>query len=149
MATQEDANLILKLYELRREPKLREARDWVAGSFRPQSTKDVQDAIAGEKSAYLRMVFSYWEMAAALVNHGTIDLNLFCETNGEQFLVFAKIEPFLAELRAQLQNPRMFGNLEKLVHDAPNGREAVARFQARWAAEAEAKAAAQHSSAAA
>jgi hypothetical protein len=139
MATQEDANLILKLYELRREEKLRAARAWFTGAFRPQSAQDILDTMAGENSAYMRMVVSYWEMAAALVNHGTIDLNLFCETNGEQFLVFAKIEPFLSALREKFGNPRMFSNLEKLVNEAPNGKEAVARWQARWAAEAAAK----------
>jgi hypothetical protein len=139
MATQEDANLILKLYELRREEKLREARQWFAGKFRPQTGQDVVDTLTGEHSAYLRMVTSYWEMAAALVNHGTIDMDLFCETNGEQFLVYAKIEPFISEMRAYFKNPRMFGNLEKLVNNSPNGKEAVARFQARWAAEAAAQ----------
>jgi hypothetical protein len=136
MATHEDANLILKLYELRREEKLREAREWFAGKFRPQTAQDVAETVAGEHSAYLRMVLSYWEMAAALVNHGTIDLDLFCDTNGEQFMVYAKVEPFLGSMREQFKNPRMFHNLEKLVMDAPRGKEAVERWQTRWAAEA-------------
>jgi hypothetical protein len=136
MATHEDANLILKLYELRREEKLRQAREWFAGKFRPQTAQDVVDVISGEHSAYLRMVTSYWEMVAALVNHGTIDLNLFCETTGEQFLVYARIEPFIPAMRTHFGNPRMFSNLEKLVAESPNGKEAIARWQARWAAEA-------------
>ena len=139
MATSEDAHLILKLYELRREEKLRQAREWFAAEFRPQTAQDVTNAVAGEHSAYLRLVLSYWEMAAALVNHGTIDLDLFCDANGEQFMVYAKVEPFLGTMREQFKNPRMFSNLEKLVMDAPHGKEAVERWQTRWAAEAAAR----------
>src|SRR5215203_2557234 len=93
MANQVDANLILKLYELRREETLRTARDWFASKFQPQTLQDVLDAMNSDKSGYMRMVVSYWDMAAALVNHRTIDMNLFSETNGEQYLVYAKIEP--------------------------------------------------------
>lgn len=140
MANQEDANLILKLYELRREETLRTARDWFASKFQPQSVQEVLDAMNNDKSAYLRMVVSYWEMAAALVNHGTIDMTLFSETTGEQYLVYAKIEPYIPALRETFGNPRMFHNLETLINNAPNGKEAVARFQARFAAAAAAAA---------
>ncbi|HYP04873.1 MAG TPA: DUF4760 domain-containing protein [Bryobacteraceae bacterium] len=139
MATNQDADLILKLYELRREPKLREARDWVATQFRPKSAQDVVDTVMSEKGAYLRMVVSYWEMAAALVNHGSINAELFHDTNGEYLLVYAAIEPFIAGIREQMGSPRMFRNLEKLVQESPEGREAIAWWQARWKAEAEAK----------
>lgn len=139
MATHEDANLILKLYELRRESRMREARDWFASKFRPQSPQDVLEAITGPNSADLRMVASYWEMAAAMVNHGTIDRDLFCESNGEQFMVFAKIQPFLADLRERFANPRMFANLERLAREAPQGPEAITRWQNRWKAEAAAQ----------
>jgi hypothetical protein len=137
MPKQEDANLILKLYELRREETLRAARDYYASKFNPQTAQDVVDTMARENSAYVRMVVSYWEMAATLVNHGSIDMDLFCETNGEQFLVYAKIEPFLSAIREHFGNPRMFSNLEKLVNTSPNGREAVARWQSRFKAQAE------------
>ena len=136
MASHEDANLILKLYELRREEKMRQAREWFGAKFKPTSAQDIIDIVAGEHSAYLRMVTSYWEMAAAMVNHGTIDRDLFCETNGEQFFVYAKLEPFIQELRERVGNPKMFGHLERLTNEAPNGRESVARWQARWKAEA-------------
>src|SRR5262249_16813998 len=76
-----------------------------------------------EVGPYLRMVTSYWEMAAALVNHGAIDADLFNETAGEHVMVFAKIHPFLAELRETFQNPNAFKNLEKVVLDAPEGAE--------------------------
>jgi hypothetical protein len=148
MPKQEDANLILKLYELRREETMRAARDWYVSKFNPQTPQDVLDAIVGEKSAYFRMVASYWEMAATLVNHGAIDMDLFCEANGEQFLVYAKIESSIPALREQFGNPRMFANLEKLVNTSPNGRDAVARWQARFKTEAE-KARAQQAAASA
>lgn len=141
MATHEDASLILKLYELRREEKMRAAREWYMRGFRPQSAQDILTAMAGEHSAYLRMVTSYWEMASAMVNHGAIDRDLFCESNGEQFVVYAKIQPYLNELRELVKIPRMFTNLEKLAREAPQGQEVVDRWQARWKAEAEAEAA--------
>jgi hypothetical protein len=84
----------------------------------------------GEHSAYLRMVSSYWDMAAALVNHGAISLDLFNDTNGEHLTVFAKLEPFLSELRANY-GPQLFANLEKLVDASPNGRERVAMLRER------------------
>lgn len=139
MATHEDANLILKLYELRREARLREARDWFASTFRPQTAKDVADTLMSDKGAYLRMVASYWEMSAALVNHGTVDADLFRDTNGEYFLVYAAIEPFIQTLRDEFSNPGMFKNLEKLVNDSPKGAESVKWWQDRWKAEAESK----------
>jgi hypothetical protein len=137
MASHEDASLILKLYELRREEKLRAAREWFTTSFRPQSAQDVMDTFAGENGVYLRMVGSYWDMAAAMVNHGTIDLDMFCDTSGEGFLVYAAVEPFIPELRAKFGNDRFFGNLEKVVQKSPAAQQMVAWFQARWKAEAE------------
>ncbi|HYO83188.1 MAG TPA: hypothetical protein VES20_17410 [Bryobacteraceae bacterium] len=139
MATPQDAELILKLYELRRDEKLREARAWFIEQFKPASIEDVMATFASERSGSLRMVASYWEMAAAMVNHGAIDRDLFCDANGEYLLVFAKMEPFLHELRERVGNPRMSYNLEKLVDAAPHGRETVKRWQTRWAAETASK----------
>ena len=141
MATAEDANLILKLYELRREEKLREARAWFLDQFQPESVDEIMATVGSAQGAYLRMVVSYWDMAAAMVNHGAIDRDLFCDSNGEQFAIFAKLEPFLAELRQRVGNPTMFQHLEKLTNEAPQGRPAVQRWQARWAAQKAAKAA--------
>ncbi|MGH9640298.1 MAG: DUF4760 domain-containing protein, partial [Bryobacteraceae bacterium] len=72
MSKQEEAGLILKLYELRREEVMRKAREWYFRDFNPESLADVTQAMSGDKSAYLRMVVSYWDMAAGLVNHGAI-----------------------------------------------------------------------------
>ena len=100
MSKQEEAGLILKLYELRREEKMRNARDWYFRDFNPQSFADFNTAMFSENGAYLRMVLSYWEMAAALVKNGAVSLELFSDSNGEHIGVFSKIEPLLGEIRA-------------------------------------------------
>src|SRR5271154_5530958 len=114
MSIQEEAGLILKLYELRREETLRQARDWYFREFNPQSFADFQSAIMGEHTGHLRMVVTYWDMAAALVNHGAISVELFSEANGEHIGVFSKIETLLPEIRAAL-GPQFAANLEKLI----------------------------------
>ncbi|MBV9612460.1 MAG: hypothetical protein JO091_08305 [Acidobacteriaceae bacterium] len=130
MSKQDEAGLILKLYELRREEVMRKARDWYFREFNPESIQDYTQTLFSEHSGYLRMVVTYWDMAAALVNHGAISFELFDETQGEHIGVFAKIEPLLGEIRG-LYNPRFAANLEKLVDDTPNGRERVALMRER------------------
>ena len=122
MALQDEAALILQLYELRREPTMRIARDWYAREFHPESMADVEATLFGEHSGHLRMVTSYWDMAAALVNHGAIGAQLFNDTNGEQFVVFGKLEPFLKDMRSAY-GPQYLVNLEKLIDATPGGRE--------------------------
>jgi hypothetical protein len=131
MSKQDEAGLILKLYELRREEVMRKARNWYFREFNPESLADFTKEMFSEHSGYLRMVVTYWDMAAALVNNGAIDLQLFNETNGEYWPVFAKIEPILGEIRAQI-GPEFAANLEKLV-DASGGRERVAELRKRMA----------------
>ncbi len=129
MSKVESADLILKLYDLRRETKMREARNWIF-SFNPTSAEQYwQTMMDPEVGGLLRMVTSYWDMAATLVNHGAIDADMFNETAGEHFMIFAKIEPFLAEMREKFQNPEAFKNLEKVIMDAPNGAERLAKTQ--------------------
>ena len=123
----ESADLILKLYDLRREETMRKARQWFA-TFNPQSAQDITDAMAGEHSAYFRMVTSYWDMAAALVEQGAIDEQMFNETNGEHAFVFAKIEPHLTELRSMF-GPQVLPNLEKVVMRLPNAKERLAHLR--------------------
>src|SRR6478752_3467253 len=100
MSKYEEANLILKLYELRRDETMRKARDWFFLEFNPESIAEFNRAMFSEHSGHLRMVMSYWDMAAALVNHGAISAELFNDTNGEHLSVFAKLEPILPEIRA-------------------------------------------------
>jgi len=125
MSIQDEAGLILKLYELRREETMRKARDWYFRDFNPQTMADFSAAIFGEHSGHVRMVVTYWDMAAALVNRGAIGLELFADTNGEQIGVFAKIEPLLTEIRAAF-GPQFATNLEKLIDAMPNGRQRTA-----------------------
>jgi hypothetical protein len=121
MSIQEEAALILELYELRREETMRKARDWYFREFNPQSMADYTAAVMGEHSAHLRMVVTYWDMAAVLVNRGAIGLELFTEANGEHIGVFCKIEPLLGEIRAAF-GPLFAANLEKLIDATPDGR---------------------------
>jgi hypothetical protein len=123
------AELILKLYDLRREETMRKARNWFF-TFNPTTVDEFfQTMMDPEVGGYLRMVTSYWDMAAAMVNHGAIDADLFNETAGEHIMVFAKIEPILAEVRARFDNPDGFKHLEKLIMDSPNGAEKVKKTQ--------------------
>jgi hypothetical protein len=126
MSKQEEAGLILKLYELRREETLRKARDWYFREFNPESLADFQVAMFSPQSGYLRMVLTYWDMAAALVNDGAIDLKMFTDCNGEHIGVFCKVEPLLPDIRAAY-NPAFASQLEKLIDSTPNGRERVAK----------------------
>ena len=121
MSKTEEAGLILKLYELRREETMRKARDWYFREFNPQSMADFSAAIFGEHSGHVRMVVTYWDMAAALVNRGAISLDLFTDANGEHIGAFAKIEPLLGEIRGAF-GPQFAMHLEKLVDATPDGR---------------------------
>jgi hypothetical protein len=112
---------------------MREARDWYFREFNPQSMADFSEALMGDHSAHLRMVVSYWEMAAALVNGGAISLDLFASTNGEHLGVFMKIEPLLADIR-KIFGPRYAVNIEKLIDATPDGRAQVAAFRERMKA---------------
>lgn len=127
---QESAHLILKLYELRREETMRKARDWMA-RFNPDSAQEIVDAVMGEHSAYYRMAISYWDMAASLVNNGAIDEQMFTDANMEHIFFFAKIEPFLAEIRETFGRPGMYAHLEQLVMKMPDAKERLAEIRER------------------
>lgn len=133
MSKHEEAELILKLYSLRREETMRKARDWYFREFNPESMADFTDAMFGPHSGHLRMVMSYWDMAAALVNHGAISMDLFNDTNGEHIGVFAKIEPLLGELRAAY-GQQFLPSLEKLIDATPGGRQRVTDSRERMKA---------------
>jgi hypothetical protein len=129
MSIHEEANLILRLYELRRESVMRTARDWYFREFHPESYEDFERAMWSEHSGHLRMVVTYWDMAAALVNNGAISTQLFQDCNGEHVPVFVKIEPFLAQIRTAA--PRFAVNLEKLIDSTPDGRKLVTNTRER------------------
>ena len=118
---QDEADLILKLYEMRREAEFRKAREWFDTKFNPQSAQDVLDVVTGSfaDSAYFRMVLTYWEMVAALVNYGALDAGLIHATNVEHLRYWSKIEPFIEEVR-RAAGPDFLPELEKLVKTAPD-----------------------------
>jgi hypothetical protein len=128
----ESADLLMKLYDLRREPAMREARAWFAADFNPSTFEEVQQAIRGPKSAQFRMVTSYWDMAASFVNNGAIDETMFNDANAEQYVVFAKVEPFLAEYRDMMANPNAWTHLEKLVMRTPGAKDRLAATRERF-----------------
>ncbi|MFN2502302.1 MAG: hypothetical protein ABR530_09855 [Pyrinomonadaceae bacterium] len=118
----ESADLIMKLYDLRREATMREARNWFA-TFFPENLEDVIDAMP---NAFYRMVLSYWDMAAGFVNRGAIDEEMFLESNGEALMVFAKVEPYLEEVRTYWNNPNYLKNLDALAMRLPDAKNALA-----------------------
>jgi hypothetical protein len=130
MSKQEEANLILKLYELRREETMRGARDWYFREFHPKTMADFNAAIMGPHSGHLRMVVSYWDMAASFVNHGAISMDFFNDCNGEHIGVFMKVEALLPEIRTFI-GPNFAMNLEKLIDATPDGRARVAFMRER------------------
>jgi hypothetical protein len=121
------AELIMKLYDLRREEVMRQARNWFFG-FHPESAEDIMNTARGEHSAYYRMVTTYWDMACSFVNHGAIDEEMFNDANAEHILVFSKIQPILEQLRAT-GNPTYMQHLEKVVMRLPEAEQRLARFR--------------------
>jgi hypothetical protein len=126
--TAADAHLILKLYDLRREPEMRKARSWWVGEFWPESVDDITK-VAGAggtpENNWLRQVGGYWSMAAAFVLQGALNEDLFIQpaVSGEMFLLYAKVLPFLKELREKMGDPHMFENIEKVITKSKFGRE--------------------------
>jgi hypothetical protein len=113
--THEQVNLLLKLYDLRREPRLREGREWFASNFHVKSPDDVLRVCppGSRENAHMRMVLSYWEMVASIVNRGLIDEELFFENSSEQWIVWEQVKPVIEAWRAMFSNPRFLGNLEE------------------------------------
>jgi hypothetical protein len=112
-----DAELLLRLYELRREEKLRKARDWLATEFHADSLEDFRQRYprASEGEVYFRMVTGYWEMAASLVDHGLMHEELFFENNGEFYFVWMRIRHLVPAAREACKNPQMLGALERVA----------------------------------
>lgn len=122
MDKQQDVMAILKLYELRRDERMREARQWYFSDFAPQTAIDVAKLYrAGERaSAHFRTVVSYWDMASSFVLNGAIDKKLFLDANSEHLFVYAKIAPFLDEIRQLFGEPDYLIHLETLVQKMPD-----------------------------
>ena len=122
MDKQQDVMAILKLYELRRDEKMRQARAWYFSEFAPRSVMDIVGLYRnGEQaSAHFRMVTSFWDMAASFVLNGGIDEKMFLDSGTEYIFVYAKVQPFLSEIRELFGEPEYLLNLEQLVQKIPN-----------------------------
>ena len=132
MSKHHDAELILKLYELRREKTMREARNWFF-QFNPKGKEDFMEVLTSDKSGLYRMVTSYWDMACSFVNNDALDAQMFNDANGEHMFVYAKLEPFLPALREEMGNPNFLAHLEKVVKECPDYETKIANIRTRMA----------------
>jgi len=133
MSKQAEADLILKLYDLRREATMRDARNWFF-MFNPTTPADIMDVLTSDKSGLYRMVISYWDMACSFVNNGAIDAQMFNDANGEHIFVYAKMEPFIPAMREQMGAPQFLAHLEKTVKALPDCEERLAAVRQRMQA---------------
>ncbi|MGH9773674.1 MAG: DUF4760 domain-containing protein [Candidatus Acidiferrales bacterium] len=141
--THQQAELLLRLYDLRRESKLREARAWFMENFSASSIEEAMQKFPpnSDGNVKMRMVVSYWEMACNLANRGLIDDEFFFENTGEQWVVWEKMKPIIPAWRAAFQNPHMFSQLEESVkrleawreRRAPGSNEAMRKMFAQFA----------------
>lgn len=135
----ESAQLNLQLFDLRREPLLRQARAWFTREFNPATFDELMAAIRGVHNAWFRMVLGYWDMAASLVTTGAIDHAAFLAAHTEIVAAFAKIHPFLSELRTSIGEPEIFSHIEQVVLDMPDALAVMERRRTRLAAAAKAR----------
>lgn len=127
-ASVSEGQLILQLYDLRREPEMRKARQWWLMEFSPRSADDflkVAWAVGTPEQNWLRQVPSYWGIGASFVLEGVLSEKLFLRPafSGEMFVIFGKVYPFLQELREKLEDPEAFLDIEKVIHRTKWGRE--------------------------
>jgi len=130
--TYQDAELTLRLYEIRREATMRKSRDIVNGSFWPDSYADVQTVLHWNHpfNAAVRQTSSYWEMVYGMARNGIINADYLMENQGEGLVLFSKVQPYLAELR-QDYGDTMYRNAEWITQNSETGRQALERIQAR------------------
>src|SRR5215469_538963 len=127
----ESAQLNLQLFDLRREPVLREARAWFLADFNPETIADLMAAATGERNASFRMVLGYWDMAASLVSSGAIDVNSFLAAHTEIVGTFSKIHPFVAEMRSAVGEAGFLKHMEAVVMAAPDAEATLKRRRER------------------
>jgi hypothetical protein len=137
--TVDDARLILELYDLRREPELRKARQWWLITFWPKSADDfvkVATAMGSEENNWLRQVGGYWGIAVSFVLNGVVSEKLFFQPSfcGELYFIFAKVRPFLKELRDKMNNPELFLAIEKTIMGSKLARAQFEKVEARVSA---------------
>ena len=147
-ATAQDAQILMQLYDLRREPVMRKARDFVIGQFSPSTYEEFQSVMSSfgsEQNAYARQALTYWDMAAAMVLEGALHEGLFFKCNGELHFLFAKFGHYLPRLRKESGNTEFLISFEKLATKSPEAKARIKRIQemlkARLGTAASAKAA--------
>lgn len=133
----ESAQSLMRLYELRREEKLRAARAWVARSFNPRSVEDFTALTRTDEYTNFRMVSSYWDMAAAFVVHGAIDPEMFRAVSGEMLVVYCKVEHMIDELREKAGQPLLFKYVQEVAAGWPGAQERMAGMRAYFSGMAE------------
>jgi hypothetical protein len=141
------AELVVKLYELRREPVMRQARGYIGGAFLPASADEMVALVASGKQegTYILQVFGYWDMVAAFALHGALDPALLYDVCQEMYFQYAKIQPHLADFREKMNLPEWMRNIERVVEGSAEGRarlqimrrnvEAVAKLRAQAVAD--------------
>jgi hypothetical protein len=127
----EQAELILKLYELRRESVMREARSYVGGEFLPASADEFVQIVSagGRQTGFVLQVYGYWDMVAAFVQHGALDAGLVYDTCQEMYFQYAKIQPHLAGFRKKMNLPEFLISIERVVEGSKAGRARVAMMR--------------------
>ena len=131
-ATAADAEICMRLLELRRESEMRKARDFVNFKFQPKSAEDVlnlMQSMGGQENAWMRQVFSFWEYVASLVIHDVVHPELFLAWNGEMVFFYAKFSPYLKQIRQALEYPEFLMNVQKAVTGLPEARKRLSRTQ--------------------
>ncbi len=134
--TAADAELCMKLYDLRREEEMRKARDFVNFQFQPKGADDVLKlmmALGTKENAWARQVFSYWENAASLVLNEVVHPTLFLAWNGEMVFVYAKYGPYLKEMRQKMENPAFWSGVETVVTGSSEMKKRLGVIQKRLA----------------
>ena len=130
--THSDADVALRLYDLRREAEMRKARNWFAGEFWPRSFSELEQLMmqfGSPQNNWFRQVLSYWDMAAAFVVRGSMHPGLFYDTCGEAWFCYAKVKPFIQEARTKMNSPEFAANLERTIEGSAEGRERLQRMQ--------------------
>jgi len=128
----QDADLVLRVYEMRREPVMRASRDAINGKFWPANYDEAKAIVNAthEFNAAYRQLGTYWEMVYGLVRHGIVDAEYFMETNGEGLLLYAKMEPYVEQLRKDF-NPYVFRNIEWVARETERGSGLLEIFRGR------------------
>ncbi len=134
--TPTDAQLIMQLYDLRREAEMRKARNWVLGEFWPDSVEDLRRillAFPSQENNWYRQVIGYWDMAASFVVRGVLNAELFFDNSGEMYFLYAKLKPFIRPIREEFHAPEYLANVERIAEATQESRERTARLEERIA----------------